>query len=204
MADCEEVQMGDAVIYSNVEGSKIQEFKIEITEINQSDSSGKDIVFKVRDDELIQKTGGVVRGMSGSPIIQNDKIIGSVTHVLVNEPTMEMCIRDRAQVQKIGVGYCVSHGFPVHHIFGMGDGNTGEVLERGVDHIVVLSNSDYRWVGIKSSANRVLVCHNYAFLKMNYCFFALPVYHNPWDISIGIFNNLPCLLRKEKSSITNP
>lgn len=88
VADCEEVQMGDAVIYSNVEGSKIQEFKIEITEINQSDSSGKDIVFKVRDDELIQKTGGVVRGMSGSPIIQNDKIIGSVTHVLVNEPTM--------------------------------------------------------------------------------------------------------------------
>ena len=82
------VSLGEAIICSNVEGTKIQEFTIEIVEINQNSDCGKDIVFKVTDESLIQKTGGIVRGMSGSPIIQNDKIIGSVTHVLVNEPTM--------------------------------------------------------------------------------------------------------------------
>ncbi len=80
--------LGEAYISSNVEGNKIRDFKIEIIEINHSGEDGKNIVFKVADEDLISKTGGIVCGMSGSPIIQNDKIIGSVTHVLVNEPTM--------------------------------------------------------------------------------------------------------------------
>ncbi len=64
------VSLGEAIICSNVEGTKIQEFTIEIVEINQNSDCGKDIVFKVTDESLIQKTGGIVRGMSGSPIIQ--------------------------------------------------------------------------------------------------------------------------------------
>lgn len=84
----EEVSYGEAKIYSNVEGTKVEEYSIEIVEINAGDDSGKDIIFKVTDEALIMKTGGIVRGMSGSPIIQNDKIIGSVTHVLIKKPTM--------------------------------------------------------------------------------------------------------------------
>lgn len=79
--------LGEAEILCCTEGSAVNEYKIEIVEICEEDGSGKDIIFKVTDEDLINKTGGIVRGMSGSPIIQNDKIIGSVTHVLINEPT---------------------------------------------------------------------------------------------------------------------
>lgn len=82
----EEIHKGEARIYSNIEGSRIEDFSIEITEINYDSGEDKDIIFKVTDDELIKKTGGIVRGMSGSPIIQDGKLIGSVTHVLVKEP----------------------------------------------------------------------------------------------------------------------
>ena len=82
----EEIRKGEARIYSNIEGSRVEDFSIEITEINYDSGEDKDIIFKVTDDELIKKTGGIVRGMSGSPIIQDGKLIGSVTHVLVKEP----------------------------------------------------------------------------------------------------------------------
>lgn len=80
------VHKGGASIYSNVEGGLVEEFGIEITEINICSGEDKDIVFRVTDDELIKKTGGIVRGMSGSPIIQDGMLVGSVTHVLVKEP----------------------------------------------------------------------------------------------------------------------
>lgn len=80
--------LGEAKICSNIEGNKIEEFTINITEINPEDPDDKDIIFEVTDENLIKRTGGIVRGMSGSPIIQNNKIIGSVTHVLINKPTL--------------------------------------------------------------------------------------------------------------------
>ncbi len=82
----DDVHKGDAIICSNIEGGDIGEYSIEITEVNKDDNEGKNIIFRVTDRELIAKTGGIVRGMSGSPIIQDGKLIGSVTHVLVKEP----------------------------------------------------------------------------------------------------------------------
>ena len=81
-----ELNIGNATIRTVLDGEKIEEFNIEITKINL-DSKIKNITFKITDKKLINKTGGVVQGMSGSPIIQNDKIFGAVTHVIVNNPT---------------------------------------------------------------------------------------------------------------------
>ena len=67
-------------------GEKIENFDIEIDRVNNNDT--KNIHFKITSPELIDKTGGVVQGMSGSPIIQNGKFVGAVTHVLVNDPTI--------------------------------------------------------------------------------------------------------------------
>lgn len=80
-----EVQIGEATILSNIEGDEIKEYKIEIQNLNGD--KGKEMRIEVTDIELIEKTGGIIQGMSGSPILQNGKIIGAVTHVFVNEPT---------------------------------------------------------------------------------------------------------------------
>ena len=67
-------------------GNNIEEFDIEIIKTNyQNHSNGKSMVIRVIDKDLISRTGGIVQGMSGSPIIQNDKIIGAVTHVFIND-----------------------------------------------------------------------------------------------------------------------
>ena len=81
-----EVKKGNAEILCDVDGAGPARYKIEITKI-QKNSSGKNLVLKVTDDRLIAKTGGIVQGMSGSPILQNGKIVGAVTHVFVNDPT---------------------------------------------------------------------------------------------------------------------
>ncbi len=81
-----EVKKGGAEILCDVDGSGPRRYKIEITRI-QKGQDGKNLVLKVTDDRLISKTGGIVQGMSGSPIIQNGKIVGAVTHVFVNDPT---------------------------------------------------------------------------------------------------------------------
>lgn len=79
---------GSATILSCIDGENIEEFDIEIIKTNfQSSSSQKSMVIRVVDDDLIDRTGGIVQGMSGSPIIQNGKLIGAVTHVFVNDPT---------------------------------------------------------------------------------------------------------------------
>ncbi len=83
-----EVKPGEAVILSNVEGSSVQQYSVEIQRIDRSNNdSHKDMVIKVTDPKLLEKTGGIVQGMSGSPIIQDDKLVGAVTHVFVNDPT---------------------------------------------------------------------------------------------------------------------
>lgn len=83
-----QVKVGPATILSNIEGNEIQEFSIYIEKVaRQSFSGPKGMVIKVTDKRLLNSTGGIVQGMSGSPIIQNGKLIGAVTHVLVNDPT---------------------------------------------------------------------------------------------------------------------
>lgn len=82
----DEIQLGEAYIYTVLKDETIEKFKINITKIDK-DNEIKNIYFEVADDNLIEQTGGVVQGMSGSPIIQNNKIIGGVTHVIVSNPT---------------------------------------------------------------------------------------------------------------------
>ena len=83
-----EIQTGPAIIRSNVNGSEVQEYSVEILKIYpNSKENGRNMLIKVTDASLLQATGGIVQGMSGSPIIQDGKLVGAVTHVLVNDPT---------------------------------------------------------------------------------------------------------------------
>jgi stage IV sporulation protein B len=88
VAEWQEVETGAAVIRCNVDGTSVQEYSVEILKIYpHAEESGRDILLSVTDQRLLQKTGGIVQGMSGSPIVQNGKLVGAVTHVLVNDPT---------------------------------------------------------------------------------------------------------------------
>lgn len=79
---------GKAKILTCINGTKVEEFDIELIKTNyQMGGSGKSMIIKVVDEDLIAKTGGIVQGMSGSPIIQDGKLVGAVTHVFVNDPT---------------------------------------------------------------------------------------------------------------------
>jgi stage IV sporulation protein B len=83
-----QVKEGKAKILTVVEDDKVEEFDIEIVStVPQKFPATKGIVIKVTDPRLLKKTGGIVQGMSGSPIIQDGKLIGAVTHVFVNDPT---------------------------------------------------------------------------------------------------------------------
>jgi len=82
-----EITSGEAEIISTIRNGKAQKYKNEISEIDTSSQGSKSFKIKVTDKALITLTGGIVRGMSGSPIIQNGKLVGAVTHVLVANPT---------------------------------------------------------------------------------------------------------------------
>lgn len=86
VADESEVFVGKAQIQTYVSGKKTL-YDIDIVNIHKNKNGDKEMEIKVTDNKLIDLTGGIVQGMSGSPIIQNDKIIGAVTHVFVNDPT---------------------------------------------------------------------------------------------------------------------
>ena len=85
----DEIKLGKATILCSVENSdKIEEYEIEIEKkFTNNNYDNKSMMIKVTDERLIEKTGGIVQGMSGSPIIQNGKFIGAVTHVIVQSPT---------------------------------------------------------------------------------------------------------------------
>ena len=87
VADSADVKKGKAYILSNIKDDKIEQFEIEIVDINKDTDSMKQMMIKVTDSDLLSTTGGIVQGMSGSPIIQDGKLVGAVTHVLVNDPT---------------------------------------------------------------------------------------------------------------------
>ena len=87
VAERSEVHEGDASILCNVEGDDICEYSVKIIKINDDENSSKGMIVKITDSRLIEKTGGIVQGMSGSPLIQDGKLVGAVTHVFVNNPT---------------------------------------------------------------------------------------------------------------------
>lgn len=82
----DEVVLGPAQIYTVLDGNNIKSYNINIIKINK-ESETKNILFEITDKELIEKTNGVIKGMSGSPIVQNNKIIGAVTHAIVSDNT---------------------------------------------------------------------------------------------------------------------
>ena len=87
VADPEQVETGPATILSNVQGDEVKEYDIKITHVDQDSKGTRNLMIQVTDPELLNQTGGIVQGMSGSPILQNGRIVGAVTHVLVNDPT---------------------------------------------------------------------------------------------------------------------
>jgi stage IV sporulation protein B len=83
----EEVHTGAAQILANVEGDSVRRYQAEITRVSPEDGAGRNLLLTVTDPALLAATGGIVQGMSGSPILQDGKLVGAVTHVLVNDPT---------------------------------------------------------------------------------------------------------------------
>ncbi len=83
-----EVTTGAATILTTADGGSPKEYSIEIERLNLLDMNGsKAMIIRITDKELLSQTGGIVRGMSGSPILQNGRLVGAVTHVFVNDPT---------------------------------------------------------------------------------------------------------------------
>lgn len=83
-----EIQTGEAEIICELENEKKEQYKIEISKIYTSNNyDNKSMMIKITDERLLQKTGGIIQGMSGSPIIQNGKFVGAITNVLVSDPT---------------------------------------------------------------------------------------------------------------------
>ena len=87
VATAEQVKPGKAVIYSNISGNEVREYEVEITKLYPNADDGRDMMLKVTDPALLSATGGIVQGMSGSPILQDGRLVGAVTHVLVGDPT---------------------------------------------------------------------------------------------------------------------
>lgn len=88
VASINEVKTGKAYVYTTIDGSEKEKYEIEIIKVNyQPTKSDKGLVIRIVDKGLIEKTGGIVQGMSGSPIVQNGKLVGAVTHVFVTDAT---------------------------------------------------------------------------------------------------------------------
>lgn len=86
VAEKDEVKLGKAYIYTVLKGNDIGKYEINIININ-TDTTTKNILFEITDKTLIEETNGVIKGMSGSPIVQDNKLIGAVTHAIINDNT---------------------------------------------------------------------------------------------------------------------
>lgn len=85
-AGIDEIKTGAAQIYCTVDSEGVKPYDIEIVKVNTDETTGQNMMIKVTDKALLEKTGGIVQGMSGSPIVQDDKLVGAVTHVFINSP----------------------------------------------------------------------------------------------------------------------
>lgn len=101
----ENVHEGPAEIITVLNGSEMEKFSVEIEKVMlQQKPSGKGLIVKITDKELLERTGGIVQGMSGSPIIQDGYLIGAVTHVFVNDPTKGYGCLAEWMVQEAEIG----------------------------------------------------------------------------------------------------
>lgn len=87
VADSSNAIPGNAYIYSTINGVNPEKYEIEVVKVDKNNKSNKNFVVKITDERLLAETGGIVQGMSGSPIVQNGKLIGAITHVFLNDPT---------------------------------------------------------------------------------------------------------------------
>lgn len=87
LASAEDVKPGEAYIYSTVNGVCPQKYEIEIVKVDKNNKENKNYVIKITDKALLEETGGIVQGMSGSPILQEGKLVGAITHVFLNDPS---------------------------------------------------------------------------------------------------------------------
>ena len=103
IANDDEVKTGKAVMVTTPVGDTPQEYDIEIKRIcNRDMTSNENFVIKITDSRLLENCGGIVQGMSGSPIVQNGKIIGAVTHVFLNNPKrVTVCLHNIWQIATI-------------------------------------------------------------------------------------------------------
>lgn len=83
----DEAKIGKASVYSTIDGISPQAYSAEIVKIDKQSKSNKNYVIKITDKTLLEETGGIVQGMSGSPVLQDGKLIGAITHVFLNDPT---------------------------------------------------------------------------------------------------------------------
>lgn len=87
VADTNEIKVGKASIFTTISQNDVEEYEIEITRIcNKNKDSNENFIIRITDERLIDECGGIVQGMSGSPIVQNGKLVGAVTHVFLNNP----------------------------------------------------------------------------------------------------------------------
>lgn len=101
VATRQEITLGEATILSNV-GGELKEYKIEIQKTYLNNNyDNKSMLVKVTDEELLNKTGGIIQGMSGSPIIQNGKFCGAITHVFVQNPTIGYAVFADQMIQEL-------------------------------------------------------------------------------------------------------
>lgn len=104
IATQDEVQLGDAKILTVLEKDKVEAFDVKIIELHkQNKKDVKGIKIKVTDERLINKTGGIIQGMSGSPIIQNNRIVGAITHVLVDDATIGYGVYIEFMLEDMGI-----------------------------------------------------------------------------------------------------
>ena len=93
----DEIRTGDAEIIANIDGDKVQRYSVQIVRLYpENDEYGRGMMLRVTDKALLAQTGGILQGMSGSPVVQNGRLIGAVTHVLVDDPASgyAICIDD--------------------------------------------------------------------------------------------------------------
>ncbi len=100
VATKDEVKTGKAHIISTVDKNGPEYYEIEITKVTEDSSQNKNMVIKITDSKLKEKTGGIVQGMSGSPIIQDNMLVGAVTHVFVSDPTQGYAIFAETMLEK--------------------------------------------------------------------------------------------------------
>ncbi len=97
-----EIELGEATLMCCLEDGIISEYSIEIEKIYlNNNSNNKSMLIKITDEELLEKTGGIIQGMSGSPILQNGKLIGALTHVLVQNPTQGYAVFSDIMIKEI-------------------------------------------------------------------------------------------------------